>query len=63
MLHVFNVEYKRRRLEATEQGTGFISYRQASAGLRRALIEIAATGIAPAAIVARAFEDRRQDLQ
>jgi hypothetical protein len=56
VLHAFNAEFRRRRLEATEQGTGFMSYRQARARLRRALIEIAATGIAPASIVKTVFE-------
>jgi hypothetical protein len=56
VLHAFNAEYKRRRLEARERGTGFMSYQQARARLRRTLIEVAATGIAPAAIMKTVFE-------
>ena len=57
VLSQFNTEYKRRRLEAAEQGRSFMSYRGAQARLRRVVARIAATGIAPEAIVTAAFGD------
>ena len=56
VLAEFNQEYKRRRLEAAERGNGFMSYQQAQARLQRVLTRIAATGVAPDAIVKTAFE-------
>ena len=40
VLSEFNQEYKRRRLEATQRGCGFMSYRQAQARLRRILTQL-----------------------
>jgi hypothetical protein len=56
VLHAFNEEYRRRRLAAFEGGKNFVSYRQARARLQRVLSQIAATGIAPAGIIAGVFE-------
>jgi hypothetical protein len=53
-LGYLNAEYRRRRLEARERGSSFMSYRAAKARMRRAIVEVAA-GRAPA-IVARVFE-------
>jgi hypothetical protein len=57
VLQEFNQEYRRRRLEAAQQGRGFMSYRTAQARLQRVLTKVAATGEAPAAIVKAAFGD------
>ena len=56
VLHVFNIEYRRRRLQAFEQGKNFISYKEARSRLQQVLTGVAATGIAPAAIVKTVFE-------
>jgi hypothetical protein len=56
VLHAFNAEYQRRRIEASQQGHGFLSYRQARARLQRVLTEVAATGIAPPGLIKRVFE-------
>ena len=53
VLHEFNQEYRRRRLEAQRRGEGFMGYAQAKARLRRAITKVAATGAAPVAIVGR----------
>jgi hypothetical protein len=44
-LSVFNGRYKRERAAATASGTGFMTYPQALARLRRVLIPIMATGV------------------
>ena len=41
VLHVFNQEYRRRRLEAQRRGERFMGYAQAMARLRRAITEAA----------------------
>jgi hypothetical protein len=56
VLHEFNAEYRRRRLEAARQGRRFMSYRAAKARLQRVLTRIAATGVAPEAIVRTVFD-------
>ena len=55
MLHEFNQEYRRRRLEAQGRGERFMGYAQAKGRLRRAIAKVAATGTAPAAIVQEGF--------
>jgi hypothetical protein len=57
VLHEFNQEYRRRRLEAQRRGEPFMGYGQATARLRRAITKVAATGIAPMAIVREVFGD------
>ena len=56
VLHAFNAEFRRRRIAAAEQGSKFMSYRQARSRLQRVLTGVAATGNAPAAIVKTVFE-------
>jgi hypothetical protein len=53
VLHEFNQEYRRRRLEAQRRGERFMGY--AMARLRRALTKVAANGTAPVAIVQEGF--------
>ena len=53
MLHEFNQEYRRRRLEAQRRGERFMGYAQATARLRRAI----STGTALVAIVREVFGD------
>ena len=55
VLHEFNQEYRRRRLEAQARGERFMGYARATVRLRRALTKVAATGSAPVAIVRRVF--------
>ena len=55
VLHEFNQEYPRRRLEAQRRGERLIGYAQAMARLRRAITKVAATGTAPRAIVREVF--------
>jgi hypothetical protein len=55
VLHEFNQEYRRRRLEAQGRGERFMSYGEAMARLRRAITKVAATGSAPVAIVRRSL--------
>ena len=47
VLHEFNQEYRRRRLEAQRRGEGFMGYAQAKARLRRAITEVAANRLRP----------------
>jgi hypothetical protein len=56
VLHEFNAEYRRRRLEAARQGRRFMSYRAAKARLQRVLTQVAATGVAPPVIVKTVFD-------
>ena len=56
VLHEFNQEYRRRRLEAQRRGERFMGYAQATARLRRTIAKVAATGAAPVAIVREVFE-------
>jgi hypothetical protein len=56
VLHAFNEEYRRRRLQAFASGKNFMSYQQARARLQRVLTGVAATGNAPAAIMKTVFE-------
>ena len=56
MLHEFNREYKRRRLEAQGRGEQFMGYAQATARLRRVFVETAA-GNSTAPLMSRVFED------
>ena len=55
LLHEFNQEYRRQRLEAQERGERFMGYAQATARLRlrlrRAITKMAATGTPPVAVV------------
>jgi hypothetical protein len=62
VLHEFNQEYRRRRLEAQRRGERFMGYAQATARLRRAITKVAAGG-EPVAIVPEVFggEDGRPD--
>src|SRR5262249_29457975 len=53
MLHEFNQEYRRRRLEAQGKDQRFMGYGQARVRLQRAITKVAATGAVPAAIVRR----------
>jgi hypothetical protein len=46
VLHAFNEEYRRRRLQASEKGKYFKSYPQARCRLQQILTGVAATGIA-----------------
>jgi hypothetical protein len=57
VLHEFNQEYRRRRLEAQRRGERFMSYGQAMARLRCAITKVAAGG-APVAIVPEVFDRR-----
>ena len=57
VLHEFNQEYRRRRLEAQGRGERFMSNGQAMARLRRAITKVAATGATPVAIVREVFGD------
>jgi hypothetical protein len=57
VLHEFNQEYRRQRLEAQGRGEQFMGYAQATARLRRAITKVAATGTAPVAIVREVFGD------
>jgi hypothetical protein len=50
VLHEFNQEYRRRRLESQRRGEQFMGYAQATARLRRAITKVAATGTGPVAI-------------
>jgi hypothetical protein len=54
VLHEFNQEYRRRRLEAQRRGKRFMGYTQATARLRRAITKVAA-GAEPVAIVREVF--------
>ena len=56
VLHAFNAEYKRGRLDAAERGSAFMSYQHARMRLQRALTRIAATGIAPGATMETVFD-------
>jgi hypothetical protein len=56
VLHAFNEEYRRRRLAAFEKGSNFIPYKEARSRLQRALVSVAATGIAPQALMKTVFE-------
>jgi hypothetical protein len=56
VLSEFNREYRRRRLEAEGRGERFMGYTQAKARLRRAIIKVAATGVAPLGIVGEVFK-------
>jgi hypothetical protein len=47
VLHEFNQEYRRRRLESRRRGERFMGYAQATARLRRAIIKVPATGASP----------------
>jgi hypothetical protein len=58
VLHEFNQEYRRRRLEAQRRGERFIGYAQAMARLRCAITKVAVTGAVPAAIVREVFGDQ-----
>jgi hypothetical protein len=57
VLHEFNQEYRRRRLEAQGKGEQFMGYEHATARLRRTIVKVAATGTAPVAIVREVFGD------
>ena len=61
VLHEFNQEYRRRRLEAQGRGERFMGYAQATVQLRRAITKVAATGTAPAGIVREVFGDGAQN--
>jgi hypothetical protein len=55
VLHEFNQEFRRRRLEAQGRGEQFMGYAQATARLRRAIAKVA-SGV-PASIVREVFEN------
>jgi hypothetical protein len=55
VLHEFNQEYRRRRLESQRRGERFMGYAQATARLRHAITKVAASGAAPVAIVRRSL--------
>jgi hypothetical protein len=55
VLHEFNQEYRRRRLEAQGRGERFTGYAQATARLRRAITRVAANGTAPVPTVREVF--------
>jgi hypothetical protein len=57
VLHEFNQEYRRRRLEAQRRGERFMGYAQATARLRRAMMKVATTGAVPVAIAQEVFRD------
>jgi hypothetical protein len=56
VMHVFNAEYRRRRLQAFERGQGYMSFQMAQTRLQRVLVGVAATGIAPPDIMKTVFE-------
>jgi hypothetical protein len=56
VLAEFNQEYKTRRLQAFRHGRNFISYKEARNRLQQALAGVAATGIAPEALMKTVFE-------
>ena len=56
VLHEFNQEYRRRRLEAQGRGARFRGYAQATVRLRRVLVETAA-GNSTAPLMPRVFQD------
>jgi hypothetical protein len=56
VLHEFNQEYRRRRLEAQARGEPFMTYGAARARLRRAMMKVAATGSVPVTIVREVFK-------
>jgi hypothetical protein len=57
VLHEFNQEYRRRRLEAQRRGERFMGYAQAKERLRGAMVKVAATGSVPVTIVREVFGD------
>ena len=58
VLHEFNQEYRRRRVEAQRRGERFMGYAQATARLlRRAITKVVATDADPGAIVREVFGD------
>jgi hypothetical protein len=56
-LREFNSRFRRERLAAAERGERFMSTARRRRGCSAFLMRIAATGMAPAAIVKTVFED------
>jgi hypothetical protein len=55
VLMQFNAEYKRRRLAAASQGKGFMSYSEATARLRQAIVRSAISGCGLTKAIAGVF--------